>query len=90
MAGWPEVLPNRYYNFSHTPGKGAKLTYKRGYSNGYSHTAEEVYLVGDDRQTKIREPDEEMYIGNHLLLSHMSTHTSLVNFRNPHPTLSRF
>lgn len=56
----------------------------------FLNAAEEVYLVGNDRQTKIREPDEGMYIGNHLLLSHMSTHTSLVNFRNPHPTLSRF
>lgn len=53
----------------------------------FLNAAEEVYLVGDDRQTKIREHDEGMYIGNHLL-SHMSTHPLLVNIRSPPDTVA--
>lgn len=43
---WPELPPNRYYNFSHTPGeRDAKLTYKRGYLNGYSHNYQNWRMI---------------------------------------------
>nr|QWC36506.1 polyprotein [Bemisia tabaci beny-like virus 6] len=54
----------------------------------YNNGAEEVILVGDDKQTKVQEPDEGMYIGNHINLSALCTHTLLVNFRNPADTVA--
>jgi len=45
--------------------------------------AEEIFLVGDESQTKVQEPTEGMYIGNYIDLSAVSKHTLLVNFRNP-------
>jgi len=44
---------------------------------------EEVFIVGDKEQTQVREPDEGLYIGNHVPLDKLGTHTLLVNFRNP-------
>nr|UUG74030.1 MAG: hypothetical protein [Hubei Beny-like virus 1] len=54
----------------------------------YNNGAEEIILVGDDKQTKVQEPDEGMYIGNHVNLSSVCTHTLLVNFRNPKDTVA--
>lgn len=48
----------------------------------YLNAAEEVFLVGDDKQTRIREPDEGLYIGGRVPLDNISCHTLLVNFRN--------
>lgn len=45
--------------------------------------AKDVYLVGDVKQTKVREPDEGMYIGNYIDLDSLNTHTLVKNFRNP-------
>ncbi|KAK9752434.1 Viral (Superfamily 1) RNA helicase [Popillia japonica] len=45
--------------------------------------AKNVYLVGDVKQTKVREPDEGMYIGNYIDLDSLNTHTLVKNFRNP-------
>lgn len=43
---WPDLPPNRCYNFSHTPGeRDAKLTFKRGYSNGYSHNYQNWRMI---------------------------------------------
>jgi len=50
--------------------------------------AEEVYLVGDELQTKVQEPTEGIYIGNRIDLSKVSTHELLVNFRNPQDTVA--
>lgn len=49
----------------------------------YVNGAEEIFLVGDERQTKVQEPDEGRYIGNYIDLAKLSTHELLVNFRNP-------
>lgn len=52
------------------------------------NAAEEIFLVGDEKQTKVQEPTEGLYIGNHLDLTKVSTHTLLVNFRNPKDTVA--
>lgn len=44
---------------------------------------EDLFLVGDTKQSKVREPEEGLYIGNHLDLDSLPTHTLLRNFRNP-------
>jgi len=49
----------------------------------YRNGCDEIILVGDERQTKVIEPDEGLYIGNHIDLESLSTHELLVNFRNP-------
>lgn len=54
----------------------------------YNNAAEEIYLVGDEKQTKIIEPDEGMYIGNKIDLNELYTHELLVNFRNPPDTVA--
>lgn len=43
--------------------------------------ADEVFFLGDDRQTKVLEPQEGKYIGNYVDLESLSTHELLVNFR---------
>lgn len=45
-------------------------------------------MIGDDRQTRIREPDEVMYIGGRIDLDNLGTHELLVNFRNPPQTVA--
>lgn len=45
--------------------------------------ARTVYLVGDIKQTKIREPDEGMCAVNHIDFANVQTHTLEKNFRNP-------
>nr|UNY47209.1 MAG: ORF1 [Benyviridae sp.] len=50
--------------------------------------ATDVYLVGDTKQSKVREPDEGMYIGNYIDLATMDTHTLVYNFRNPKDTVA--
>lgn len=54
----------------------------------YLNGAEEIFLVGDDKQTKVQEPTEGMYIGNYIDLEKVSTHELLVNFRNPQDTVA--
>ncbi|UHR49697.1 MAG: RNA-dependent RNA polymerase [Guiyang benyvirus 2] len=54
----------------------------------YLNGAEEIFLVGDDKQTKVQEPTEGLYIGNYIDLSKVSTHELLVNFRNPQDTVA--
>uniref|UniRef100_A0AAU7PEV3 RNA-dependent RNA polymerase n=1 Tax=Rhizoctonia solani beny-like virus 2 TaxID=2818417 RepID=A0AAU7PEV3_9VIRU len=44
-----------------------------------------VYLVGDVRQTRIQEPQEGLYVGNHADIETMPTHKLIKNFRNPGP-----
>lgn len=50
--------------------------------------AEEIFLVGDTKQTKVLEPTEGLYIGNHINLSELSNHVLNVNFRNPKDTVA--
>lgn len=50
--------------------------------------AEEIFLVGDKKQTKAQEPGERIYISNHIDLTKLSTHILLVNFRNPQDTVA--
>lgn len=45
--------------------------------------AKEVYLVGDDKQCNVIEPDEGMFIGNYIDLEKLEMHELLCNFRNP-------
>lgn len=45
--------------------------------------AEVVYLVGDIKQTKIREPTEGLCTINHIDFDNVQTHTLQKNFRNP-------
>lgn len=54
----------------------------------YNNAADDVFLVGDMKQTKIIEPDEGLYIGNSIELGNMSTHNLLVNFKNPPDTVA--
>lgn len=54
----------------------------------YLNQTEEVFLVGDDKQSRIMEPDEGLYIGNYVPLTTVCTHTLLVNFRNPADTVA--
>lgn len=54
----------------------------------FLNATEEVFLVGDDKQSRLREPDEGFYIGNRIPLTNLSTHTLLVNFRNPPDTVA--
>lgn len=49
----------------------------------YLNKCEVIYLVGDERQTRLQEPTEGMYIGNHIKLGELSTHEMTENFRNP-------
>ncbi|UHK03121.1 MAG: RNA-dependent RNA polymerase [Sanya benyvirus 1] len=51
------------------------------------NAAEEVYLVGDIKQTKVR-PEEGIYIGDKIDLSSVSKHTLVKNFRNPKDTVA--
>lgn len=53
----------------------------------YLNKAEEIVLVGDERQTKVQEPSEGMYIGNYIDLTQLSQHELTVNFRNPQDTV---
>uniref|UniRef100_A0A1B6DRE7 Alphavirus-like MT domain-containing protein n=1 Tax=Clastoptera arizonana TaxID=38151 RepID=A0A1B6DRE7_9HEMI len=54
----------------------------------YNNAADEVFLVGDDRQTRIQEPDEGIYIGSKINLNLIATHELLMNFRNPPDTVA--
>lgn len=54
----------------------------------YRNCAENIYLVGDEKQTKVQEPTEGMFIGNYIDLTKASRHTLLVNFRNPKDTVA--
>lgn len=45
--------------------------------------AELVYIVGDTEQTRVREPEEGEYIGNHVDIDKLPKHTLTRNFRNP-------
>lgn len=54
----------------------------------YNNGAEELFLVGDELQTKVQEPTEGLYIGNYVPLNEVSKHTLLVNFRNPPATVA--
>jgi len=54
----------------------------------YKNQAKEVFLCGDERQTKLQEPDEGIYIGNRIDIPKISTHELLVNFRNPRDTVA--
>jgi hypothetical protein len=49
----------------------------------YLNGAEDIYIVGDDKQTHVREPEEGQYIGNHIDLSELPVHTICRNYRNP-------
>ncbi|KAG8247164.1 hypothetical protein J6590_066866 [Homalodisca vitripennis] len=49
----------------------------------FNNAAEEVFLVGDHKQTRIQEPNEGLYIGNYIDLPLLDTHELLVNFRSP-------
>nr|QPL17790.1 replicase [Pistacia ribo-like virus] len=53
-----------------------------------NNACEEVYLVGDHKQTRIKEPEEGKCILNHIDLTKLSTHELLVNFRNPPDTVA--
>lgn len=49
----------------------------------YNVGAKEVFLVGDDKQTRVLEnQDEGVYVGDKIDLTRLSTHELLVNFRN--------
>lgn len=54
----------------------------------YINKATDVYLVGDIKQTKISEPTEGWYAGNHLDIDSLARHTLLVNYRNPADTVA--
>lgn len=56
----------------------------------YNNAAEEIFLVGDVKQTKVLEPDGGMHIGNHIDLSGLSRHLLCVNFRNPKDVVAFF
>jgi len=50
----------------------------------FLNQAEVIYLVGDVKQTRIREGEGEgMYIGNYIPLDKLRKHTLFKNFRNP-------
>lgn len=54
----------------------------------YNNAAEDLYLVGDLKQTCVKEPNEGIYIGNRIKLEVYPTHSLLVNFRNPPDTVA--
>lgn len=47
-----------------------------------------VFLVGDEKQTKISEPKEGLYIGNYIPIQECSHHELHVNFRNQPPVVA--
>ena len=47
-----------------------------------------VFLVGDDKQTRISEPSEGLYIGNYIPMNECSHHELHVNFRNQPPVVA--
>jgi len=49
----------------------------------YNNCAKRIYLYGDEKQTKLQEPNEGKYIGNYIDLKNVSQHTLHKNFRNP-------
>lgn len=49
----------------------------------YNNRPDIVYIIGDEKQTKIKEPEEGLYIPNHIPnFRDLSKHRLRVNFRN--------
>lgn len=54
----------------------------------FLNAATEVILVGDRKQTGIREPEEGLNMLNHIDIPNICTHTLRKNFRNPADTVA--
>lgn len=54
----------------------------------HNNNAEELFLVGDEKQCKLRDGMEGMYIGKNMPIGEFPTHQLVRNFRNPRDTVA--